>query len=255
MTLVTATTNTKVIQTGCFFEVYDYKNAIKIPQKILPAQKQQYPFSIANEENRKKHALTASKRAEAKLRRLITGNLYNHQEVPKFLTLTFDQKKHPEALDLGYANYQFHLFRKRLTNATDTHLDYVAVPEKQKNGFWHYHIVMLNMPFMPYQQFEREVWRNGATNMKRIYRSRGTCAYVSKYLRKSFSDTTIRYKKRYFQTVKHQPQTEYDPFRARHIITPLFDLVPKFEHIYNIKKQDGEVLNIIRKREYILAPV
>jgi len=255
MTLMTASTNTKVIQTGCFFEVYDYKNAIKIPLKILPTEHLEYPLSQATEENRKKHALSASKRAEAKLRRLITGNMYNHTEVPKFLTLTFDPKRHPEANDLGYANYQFHLFRKRLTNASNVHLDYVAVPEKQMNGYWHYHIVMLNMPYMPYQQFEHEVWKNGATNMKRIYRSRGTCAYVSKYLRKSFSDTSIRHKKRYFQTVKHQPHTEYDPFRARAIITPLFEMVPKFEHTYTIAKRDGGVLNIIRKREYILAPV
>lgn len=90
-------------------------------------------------------------RARNEVRRLINANVNRYSDEmnnllkPVFLTLTFAEN----IKDLTAANREFRKFMKRLGHfvAKDqAHVQYVAVPEFQKRGAVHYHLVIFNLP-------------------------------------------------------------------------------------------------------------
>jgi hypothetical protein len=195
-----------------------------------------------------------------KVRRLILGNLFNHpNEFPKFVTLTFDQKKHPLSHDIDYVNYEFKKFRQRLqynqgSLCTHKNIDYIATPEKHADGIhWHYHILLLNMSFTRKEELEHHLWGNGFTNIQAIEKTPAVAHYITKYFTKSYADPSLKYKKRYFQALTNQPSLIIKPDEVSYYTPFLSEDTCVNTHEEIIRNYLGEVLNVITKKDYLLT--
>jgi len=106
-----------------------------------------------------------------------------------FLTLTFAEN----VQDLGQARYEFQKFMKRLNyyvhKTKQSKIKYIAVPERQERGAWHFHILLLDVPYIPNSDIA-DIWKNGFvkinqvrfSNMKQVYE------YLVKYISKQFQE-------------------------------------------------------------------
>jgi len=104
---------------------------------------------------------------------------------------------------LTAANRELRKFMKRLGNniAKDqAYVQYVAVPEFQKRGAVHYHLVIFNLPFIKARTLET-IWGNGFIQIKSIEEVDNIGAYMSKYMTKA-TDVNDRLvgQKCYFRT-------------------------------------------------------
>lgn len=154
------------------------------------------------ENERKARFFRTEKRARSRLLDLIACNIGKHlderkiKQKTKFLTLTMKN----DWKDLRSANRELTKFFKRLSYITyrtrKNVLKYVAVPELQKRGVWHFHIVIFNMKYVPFEKILK-LWRLGGVYINAVKGgSRGTVAkYISKYLSKNLQDKYMVYKK------------------------------------------------------------
>lgn len=115
----------------------------------------------------------------------------------KFLTLTYKENMQ----DYARLARDFDLFMKKLRYHLDTSFDYVAVPEQQKRGAWHLHI-LLYCPFIPIDTLKR-IWNaadgQGSFKVNLIDQVSDVGAYVAKYLLKDLSpDSPLHGKKRFW---------------------------------------------------------
>jgi len=124
------------------------------------------------------------RRTRARITRLINAN----PDLKVFATLTFAEN----ISDLIAANIIFKKFILRLKYRY-TNLKYLAVPEFQKRGAVHYHVLM------NYEISNNElakIWAQGFVKINRIKHVDNLGMYVSKYIGKSLFDP------RYFGTRK-----------------------------------------------------
>jgi len=227
---------------------------IEYTKTTQPEKQTRYKYSESTPETIRK----STSRAKQQVRRLVLGNLYNDvSEIPKFITLTFDPKQHPDCKDIDYTNYQFKKFRQRLQYSWGGHLphkqiEYIAVPEQQQNGNWHYHTLFLNLPFITFKHFENVVWKYGGTNMKKIARNSSVTSYITKYFTKSYSDTKLRYKKRYFHSFSNEPEIYYEPQIVNELLTPLAVVEPIAVYQKDLVTPNGQFINSVTKLDYLL---
>ena len=85
-------------------------------------------------------------RSKREVRNVLQCNAYRYGCKPVFITLTFADN----IQDLFIANAEFTLFIKRLNyyvfKQKKSILKYLVVPEFQKRGAVHYHIIFFNLP-------------------------------------------------------------------------------------------------------------
>jgi len=166
----------------------------------------------------------SSDRARTTLRRIVEANCGKWGEYkPVFATLT--QAENQKSLNIS--NMRFTAFIKRCNYFIGHSLKYVAVPEFQKRGSVHYHIVFFNLPFVNLKQFE-ETWGYGTTNVQLMRKQNRTASYLAKYFSKSFTNSRNFNKKSFFS--------------SRGLIRP----VP----IYGAYEVDEYIKNRIMKKEY-----
>jgi hypothetical protein len=136
----------KLIMSGSLIErlefYYPTEKRIKIVEKRKP--KEIDPEKIRSSVNR----------SRSRLRRIVFVNFYawkdkNGYTIPsKFLTLTFKEN----IQDLKSANRHFTKFVQKINydfrSSIIGSLKYVCVPEFQKRGAIHYHLVLFNFPFV-----------------------------------------------------------------------------------------------------------
>lgn len=132
-------------------------------------------------------------RARNALYRLVECNVGSHGNfLPVFVTLTYVDN----ISDLKACNDNFKNFMKRLNYALDVRLKYVAVPEWQKRGAVHYHIVFFNLPFIDKFLLER-IWGNGLTNIQVVKKLKSMGKYLAKYFSKACHDSRLYGQKSY----------------------------------------------------------
>jgi len=131
---------------------------------------------------------------------------------PFFLTLTFAEN----ITDLKEANRLFSKFIQRLnyllTGKKKSYLAYLSVPEFQKRGAIHYHVIIFNLPYMPHRVYHTliQLWGKGRIQLVKVDCMDRLINYLSKYMVKS-SDPRLNGKKRYFASrVCLRPQISYD---------------------------------------------
>jgi len=121
-------------------------------------------------------------RAKKQIRRLVNSN----KGMDKFLTLTFAEN----VTDLSQAHYEFKKFKQKLERYTKKKLKYLCVPEFQKRGAVHYHL-MLEMPFIRWEKLS-ELWGHGRIQIEQIRDKHKTGSYISKYV-SAEKDNDLRY--------------------------------------------------------------
>jgi hypothetical protein len=122
---------------------------------------------------------------------------------PLFVTLTFAEN----ITDLKRANREFKKFIQRLNyqlaenqlQGFGTALKYLVVPEFQKRGAVHYHIIFFKFPKQEdTNELLNSVWGHGFTFNKTINSVDHLKNYVTKYFVKNALDPRLKGKKHYF---------------------------------------------------------
>lgn len=160
-------------------EVYQYKNPVFcLPRK--PKRKKLFKsYKKTNNGNR----------TRTEVRRLINSN----PDLNKFFTLTFAKNLG----DLSETNPIFKDFVLRmLYNFPD--FRYVAVPEHQKRGAVHYHL-LCKLPFVPQKRLQ-DIWGQGIVHIRKVDTVTNLGLYMSKYLSKQFEDLRYFRKKKFFHS-------------------------------------------------------
>lgn len=168
---------TKVVMSGNIVEVYEYEKEVIYGFE----DKKTGRSSVADYEDKVNNRGRVLSRAKRDLRRLINVNFI--KDKTKFITLTFAYN----LTDIEKANYLFKQFMRRLKRHVKSNVQYVVVPEFQKRGAVHYHIVAFNMPYIKNSKL-REIWGHGYVKINRIDHVDNLGAYVCKYMSKSLED-------------------------------------------------------------------
>lgn len=105
---------------------------------------------------------------------------------PKFLTLTFAEN----ITDVKAANGEFTLFNKRLSyylyQEQKNVLKYVCIPEFQKRGAIHFHVLYFNLPYVDIKKIS-QIWGQGYAFIEGIKETQNIedfAKYVCKYMNK-----------------------------------------------------------------------
>ncbi len=186
------TYDSKVMVSGKQVEVFKYqknvwrefeateKETFKEPKQLnifqqLAIKKQKAQFSL--------------NRTKTEIRRLTNSN----PQLSKFMTLTFAEN----ITDLREANYIFNQFIKRISYKYGD-FEYLAVPEFQKRGAVHYHL-LCKLPFVKVADLQ-EIWGQGFIKINKIDDVNNVGAYVCKYLTKDMFDERTFGKKKFFRS-------------------------------------------------------
>jgi hypothetical protein len=181
----------KIIVSGDVAEVYEYENAIIKGFKSNGGRHHQFDTSDENKVINRDRVLS---KAQKEIRRIVNSNFNQWGQTTKFLTLTFSEN----VTDIDKANYEFKKFRQRLEYRYNIKLKYTVVPELQKRGAVHYHLVLYNLPFVPIREIQ-EIWSNGITHIEKIEQVDNVGAYICKYLTKETANS-FKGKKCYFNS-------------------------------------------------------
>lgn len=175
------------------------------------------------------------RRTKARITRLIDSN----SDLTVFVTLTFKEN----IRELSEANIIFNKFIKRLKRKI-TNLKYLAVPEFQKRGAVHYH-VLINSE-MAHDTLQ-EIWGQGFVMINKVKHVNNLGMYISKYVGKDLFD--IRYfGKRKILASKNLEQpvviTTYQKIKE-FMINAIGNIKPIFDKLYR-----SDWLGKIRYRLY-----
>lgn len=209
------------------------------------------------EENRQRSAA----RARRELQNAINANFgwcsrqnrYGQWSL-KFLTLTYKENMQ-DYLQLAR---DFDRFMKRLKHQLSASFEYVAVPEQQKRGAWHLHI-LLYCPFIPIQTLIR-IWNEtrgeGSFKLKQIQTVQDVGAYVSKYLSKDFTpDSPLFHKKRYWASQGFTKKARELRF-AQPVELPILETFQAARCVARVidSEYENEWTGTVKKRQIVLFP-
>ncbi|PLX69963.1 MAG: Rep protein [Denitrovibrio sp.] len=181
--------NERIIISGNVIEYYSYgKTQYKGKRGRSGRDK------VAEACNKEKNRQVTLMRAKQAIMRTVNANIGRYGDAtPKFVTLTFkDNLK-----ELEIANNEFKKFKQRLQYKVKVDLAYICVPEFQKRGAVHYHVIFFNLIYIDAMSL-REIWRNGFIKINKIDNVVNVGVYVAKYLNKDKVDSRLVGKKCYF---------------------------------------------------------
>ncbi len=179
----------KVIISGQFVELYEY-GVTQFKGKRGGSGR----VGQANESDKAKNREITLRRARRMIRCLVNSNIGVHgDEIAKFLTLTFKEI----ITSLKDANYEFKKFRQRLEYRFQIRLAYLCVPEFQKRGAVHFHVIIFNLPYIDAKELA-QIWEQGFIKVNKIENVTNVGAYISKYLSKDKIDARFEGEKCYF---------------------------------------------------------
>lgn len=184
----------KIIISGQYVEHYKYDKPYWVGIPISPEEKKRRVMS------RKASPLKSPmqgrllmqrednvRRTRTSVRRLVNSN----QNLVKFATLTFKEN----ITDLNIANPLFNQFIKRITRRYPD-FRYLAVPEFQKRGAVHYHL-LCNLPFLPADELTF-IWGHGFCFIRKVDSVDNMGAYICKYIGKENFDPRYFGKRKFF---------------------------------------------------------
>lgn len=196
-----------------------------------------YDFRIKKKRNRTSKSrprddLRNAFRAKKQVRLILEANSLPETFVPGssyrplFVTLTFSEN----ITDIKGANKEFTKFIKRLNYALTQQefgnsltLKYLVVPEFQKRGAVHYHVIFFKFPIQKdTNKFLSEIWGHGFTFNNTITSVNHLKNYVTKYFTKNLQDERLKGKKHYFCSKNlFRPRVFNDKNNNRNIIDTL----------------------------------
>lgn len=190
----------KLIISGDIIEYFEYERQVRggIGVRDGPLGRSKG----ANETSKEINRVVVMQRARTTLRRLINANIGQWVDsrgrpyVSKFVTLTFADN----VTELAQANPEFKKFIKRLNRYVGYKVEYNAVPEFQKRGAVHYHVIFYNLSYIANKKL-REIWNQGFVRVNNIDKVDNVGAYVCKYMGKDFGEVDkLKEQKCYFSS-------------------------------------------------------
>lgn len=221
--------NIKVIKCGNIIELYEYEqvyyyNMGKIGTDHGDSEEDTSPTMRGDN----------LARTQRKIKRLINSNTFVYGHRPKFVTYTFADN----ITDIKEANRHFNNNRRKLSRLVGRKLRYLAVPELQKRGAIHYHVVYFDLPYIKNIKAKfREAWGEGHVQVKTITHVRNTGAYISKYFSKQWASERVTGTKGFF-TASNLFQPEV--FRSIDILSKFDNLIPEYTES-NVSAKFGTV--------------
>ena len=196
-------TKHKLIKSGKMFEVYEYEHPVRYGSTGKKRAHTQRKKSSRSEEHRARNIV----RAGFTLKRLA---FLNFSENDKFITLTFNNEQEFDINNLSECLPFYQKFKRKL-NARYKNVKYITVPEFQKRGAVHYHI-LCNIPKIT-QKAMQGLWPHGFSKVLAVKSATHLAFYLTKYLRKRFDDPR-KQGHRLFYTSRglKRPTTVYGPF-------------------------------------------
>lgn len=179
--------NQKLFICGNTLELYSYSRDVLLGGQSRIGSKRSLCHTP------KPRTIQSLSRAKKQIRRLVNSN----PGMNKFLTLTFAEN----VTDLKQANYEFKKFKQKLERHTKSRIKYLCVPEFQRRGAVHYHL-MLEMPFIPWQKLSA-IWGHGRIQIEEIRDKHKTGSYISKYITKDKTDLRYFGRKIFFYSRKN----------------------------------------------------
>ena len=135
-----------------------------------------------NHSNNRKEQLQSLRSSVRKLRMIINANFCGGKN-ELFLTLTYAENM--QDVKRLYRDYE--VFYKRLKRVyKDYKFEYIAIPEPQKRGAWHLHVLLKENDgkylYIPNDEVVERLWGQGFTKVRRVDEVDNVGAYVSAYL-------------------------------------------------------------------------
>lgn len=181
---------TKLVRAGDLVEEYTYQyepdyKALKKPRERI----KRYYTHKRTEAN-----IKASRKS---FHRLVRSNL-GFGRVPILITLTYAENVE----DIDISNKELNLFGKRLRRAFGNDISWISVPEFQKRGAVHYHMLLFGVSF-DYVKQERStryiasLWGKGFVDVISTDGSPKLATYLAKYMSKALQDIRLIGKRGY----------------------------------------------------------
>lgn len=183
---------TKIVRSGDLVEVYRYG-------KNLPIHRGRRGTINRDKRNRlpKQRREDSFRRAKVSFRRIVRANLGGNER-PTLLTLTMYQKlSYPASVRI------FTDFVTRLRKREGAGFRYIAVPEFQKRGAVHWHVLIFGLDD-DFAKAEREsryisrLWLHGFVDCVLTDGSPKLAGYLAKYMSKAMRDIRLGSKKAYY---------------------------------------------------------
>jgi hypothetical protein len=244
--------NSKIVVSGKHAESYTYNKPVwrefkKKTQEREKDKPQKEPEQLSIKEQlklQKQKQQYSVNRTRTEIRRLINSN----PQITKFMTLTFAKN----ITDLKEANYIFNQFIKRMTYKYPS-FEYLAIPEFQKRGAVHYHLIC-KMPFVHFSKIY-EIWGHGNIDIKKIQSVTNIGAYVCKYLSKDMFDERTFGKKKFFRSQTLKQPIEIIGWMAQKfaekflsLLTPVFEKTFESEWVGEVEYKAYRLENMVFKR-------
>ncbi len=181
----------KAVICGNVVDIYEYESPYK--KGGVGSNKTGRRSENVSDDDKANNRTKTLMRARQEVRRLANAN---YDVLTKFFTLTFENN----VRDLDFANNEFNKFIKRLNRylakIRKPKVEYIAVPEFQKRGAVHYHL-LCNLPYISANKLA-EIWGLGFVKINKIDEVDNVGAYVSKYMSKDNDDTRLVGRRSYF---------------------------------------------------------
>ena len=180
----------KLIISGKQVELYQYETLVKTKSKrkkkkiVKRRTKEEIEKQIKQSEEGNFQMEVIRHYSLRRTRSRITRLINTNEDIRTFITLTFKDN----IADLQEANIIFKRFILRLKYLYPD-LKYLAVPEFQKRGAVHYH-VLININYIENLKLA-EIWEQGFVKINKVKHINNLGLYISKYICKDLFD--IRY--------------------------------------------------------------
>jgi len=182
----------RAIFTGNYLEVWSYEKEVNVTPSRAPRLRKSRTVPV----QRSYFSISQSRKT---FTRLIQSNLHRTETVG-FATFTF-------ASTVGFAEgtKAFTTFVKSLRRDYNLSFEYVAVPEFQKRGSIHFHVLFFGLQKEIIEnervdRFLQNIWAYGYVDCLVTDRSPKIAHYMGKYLSKTMSDERTSGKKTYFSS-------------------------------------------------------
>jgi len=187
----------KIVQSGDLIEVYTYERTPAPRRNGIRSAYKRKKTRKANLQTKRSHE--SIQRAYNQFRRKVRTNLYHQKTKPHFVTLTM-----LEITTLPIANKLLTKFIAKLRKHEPQHT-YIAVPEFQKRGAVHYHILVWGLPHDTHiseihTRRLQGLWGYGYVDVIATDGHPKIAAYMAKYMQKAMRDDRLVGNKAYTST-------------------------------------------------------
>ncbi len=252
----TETYNVKLISCGDYIQVYSFQDEkvkkIKDIEKTNEDKKinnidtdNLFKIDKTNTTNKQKESKIEFKninRSKLECQRLAKAN---SNEWRTFITLTFEEN----IIDINYANKRLKYFIDKIRRVFKN-FKYICIPEFQKRGAVHYHLLtnisIDDERFIFAQEDNKKFkhikyWNEGFTKVDNLYKDiKKIIGYISKYMTKDIDNRLYNHHRYLFSRNLEKPKISYlDLNNQKHL-----------EFYMNIIKNKTEIYNNIYKSTY-----